>query len=105
MKYICLEDAQARLMEIRETYIDEHKFAIAGACKECANALENLPRKEPEVKKITELPETTRTVAVEPWYPGALTGRDVWRCGFCTTQVDRKDKYCRFCGRKLVDKQ
>ena len=90
-------------MEIGQTYIDEHKFVIARVCKECADALEKLPRKEPEVRKITELPEAARTVSVEPWYPGALTGRDVYRCGHCAEKIGKHDSFCWACGWKMVD--
>ena len=67
--------------------------------RRCIGILESLPAHEP----FSYVPKEAKiTEAVEPWYPGALTGRAVTRCGFCTTQIERKDKFCRFCGRKLI---
>ena len=97
--YVSTSAALERMEEIKAGFELEHKFSAASAVQGCMNALEKLvPRTvsfEPEKAK--------RTVAVEPWYPGALTGRDVWRCGFCATQVTRTQRHCDFCGRKLVD--
>lgn len=39
---------------------------------------------------------------LEPWFPDALTGRDVYRCGQCFQQVKKTDIYCRHCGRRLI---
>ena len=101
MDNICLQDALERLDTIKAAFAEEHKSAAAGAIVSCMAALGNMPKAEPQLRTVT--PEAMRTVSVEPWFPKGQIGREVWRCGFCESQVDRKDQYCRFCGRKLVD--
>lgn len=92
-------DRTEALRKLRSGLSLQNKRVAAGAVQECIGILESLPVYDtfsyaPKEAQITE--------AVEPWYPGALTGRIVARCGFCKTQVERKDKFCRFCGRKLT---
>ena len=97
--YVSRTDAIARMQELKDCFELEKRHASAAAVQGCMNILEKMvPR-----TVSFEADKAKRTVAVEPWYPGAATGRDVWRCGFCTTQVTRRDKYCSFCGRRLVD--
>lgn len=99
MIYVDRTEALGQMETLRSGLSRENKRVAAGAVQECVDILVSLPVYDtfsyaPKEAQITE--------AVEPWYPGALTGRAVARCGFCQTQVDRKDKYCRFCGRKLT---
>lgn len=87
-------------MEETKTYFElERKHMAASAVKDCIKIVEKL-----EPRTVSYEPEKAkRTVSVEPYFPGGQIGREVYRCGWCTTQIDKKDKYCRFCGRKLVD--
>lgn len=97
--YVSKADAIERMEQIKAGFELEKKYAAAKAVQGCINALEEM-----KTRSVAFVPEKAkRTVAVEPWYPGALTGRDVWRCGFCATQVTRTQRHCDFCGRKLVD--
>ena len=101
MDTINRENALERLRAIREVYLEERRNAVAGAVRECIETLEGMPKAEPEIKIVT--PEARRTVSVEPFFDGGQIGRDVYRCGHCQTQVDKKDRFCKFCGRKMVN--
>ena len=101
MDCINLADATKRLRTIREAYLEKHKNAASGAVRECIDALEMMPKAEPEIKIIT--PEARRTVSVEPFFEGGQIGRDVYRCGHCRMKVGKHDAHCLRCGRKLVD--
>ena len=98
MPYVERAEALEKLETLKSHFLLERQRKAAEGVQGCINTLEKLTPHEvdyaPKTAKITE--------AVEPWYPGALTGRAVTRCGYCQTQVDRKDKFCRFCGRKLA---
>lgn len=97
--YISKNAILDQLQEMKTGLEREHKRVAASTVQACMNTVIKA-----QGKVIRYEPETSvRTIAVEAWYPGAQTGREVMRCGFCTTQVTRRDKYCSFCGRKLVD--
>ena len=99
MIYVNRMEALGKMETLRSGLSRENKWVAAGAVQECVGILKSLPVYD----TFSYAPKEAQiTVAVEPWYPGALTGRIVARCGFCQTQVERKDKFCRFCGRKLT---
>ena len=87
-------------MEETKTYFElERKHMAASAVKDCIKIVEKL-----EPRTVSYEPEkAVRTVSVEPFFQGGQIGREVMRCGFCQTQIEKKDRFCRFCGRKLVD--
>lgn len=97
--YISKTAVLERMTETKNYFELERKRVAASAVQDCINIVEKL-----EPRTVSFEPEKAiRTVSVEPFFHGGQIGRDVHRCGWCTTQVDKKDKYCRFCGRKLVD--
>ena len=97
--YISKTDVIGRMSELKDGFELERKRVAAQAVQGCINLVEKMEQRtvsfEPEKAK--------RTVSVEPFFPGGQIGREVYRCGWCTTQIEKKDKYCRFCGRKLVN--
>ena len=99
MIYVDKTEALGKMEGLKSGFLRKYKRGAADAVQGCIGILESLPAHEP----FSYVPKEAKiTEAVEPWYPGALTGRAVTRCGFCQTQVERKDKFCRFCGRKLI---
>lgn len=45
---------------------------------------------------------------IKDWKPVIPYGqiyRTIWRCGHCQKEIDRKDRYCRFCGTQLLDEE
>ena len=100
---VCIDQKEVleRLQAIRETYVEEHKMAVAGGISECIRAVETAKPAEPEIRIIT--PEAPRTVSVEPFLEGGKIGRDAYRCGHCREVVGKHDNFCAACGRKLVD--
>ncbi len=98
--YIPKDEALRQLTLLRDGYELENKRAAASAVTNCLDVIGEMGGKQIS----TEPEEAPMTVAAEPWWKDALTGRDVYRCGRCTRQVDKKDRYCRFCGRKLIKK-
>ena len=98
-EYISKTAVLERMAETLSYFELERKRVAASAVQDCMNIVEKL-----EPRTVSFEPEKAkRTVSVEPFFPGGQIGREVYRCGWCTTQIDKKDKYCRFCGRKLVD--
>ena len=47
--------------------------------------------------------KSKRISSVEPFGVGFSISHAVWRCDLCKSRIDKKDSYCRTCGRKLVD--
>ncbi len=97
--YISKEAALEKMRKTQVYFTLEKKHVAAKAVEDCIRIVEAL-----EGKSIAYEPEKARrVVSVEPYFPCGRIGRDVMRCGFCQTQIERKDKYCRFCGKRLVD--
>ena len=97
--YISKTAALELMEQLKAGFELEHKFSAASAVQGCMNALEKL-----EPRTVSFEPEkAVRTVSVEPFFQGGQIGREVMRCGFCQTQIEKKDRFCRFCDRKLVD--
>ncbi len=77
----------------------------------CADALDEAKRNvllaetDEKVVSVEKTREAPRMVKVEPWYKGSDIGRDVYRCGYCGSQIDGKDRFCRYCGRKFTEKE
>lgn len=44
-----------------------------------------------------------REKAVEPFFKGGVVGREVVRCGYCGQEEIGRGKYCKMCGKRLVD--
>ena len=97
--YISKTAVLERMAETLSYFELERKRVAASAVQDCINIVEKL-----EPRTVSFEPEkAVRTVSVEPFFQGGQIGREVMRCGFCQTQIEKKDRFCRFCGRKLVD--
>ena len=98
-EYISKTAVLERMAETLSYFELERKRVAASAVQDCMNIVEKL-----EPRTVSYEPEKAkRTVDVEPFFKGGQIGREVMRCGFCQTQIEKKDRYCGFCGRKLVD--
>lgn len=103
MQYIVYEDARKALRLIASNYIEKHRVTYSTVALECAKAIEKMPRQD-TVEVPTEA-TCERTCSVEPFLLRGSVGRDVYRCSRCSQVVGRKDRYCKFCGRRLVDRE
>jgi len=102
MQYINYEDARHSLRQIAGEYIQKHKITCSTVALECVKALDKLNKMD--TVEVPAVVECERTCSVEPFLTRGMIGRDVYRCGTCSQVVGRRDRFCKFCGRKLVDK-
>lgn len=103
MGLIQKEQALDRLELIKEECLAANKRVCAGTVQEAINSISSM--KEIDLSGSKAVVETAEIiVCLEPFFPGGQIGRDVHRCGFCQTQVDPHDRFCKFCGRKLIAK-
>ena len=97
--YVSKNDVLNYLQLIKDAYMEENKRAASAVVQECMDAVEKA-----KTKTISYKPEESRKETfLEPFFEGGLIGRDVYRCGRCSTRVDKHDAFCKSCGRKLVD--
>ena len=105
MGYIRKEEVLSRLALIKEECIAANKRACAGTAQDAISTVMAM-RDFEYLDAKSASPETSEiTVTLEPFFPGGQIVRDVYRCGFCQTQVDPHDRFCKFCGRKLITKE
>lgn len=105
MGYILKEQVLERLELIKEECIAANKRACAGTAQDAISSIASM-RDFEYLDPKSASPETSEiTVTLEPFFPGGQIGRDVHRCRFCQTQVDKKDRFCKFCGKRLIKKE
>ncbi len=98
------EDALERLALIKEECMAANKRVCAGTVQQAMDAVSRI--KEFEIVPTRIEPETSEIiVSLEPYFPGGQIGRDVHRCRFCQTQVDKHDRFCKFCGKKFINQK
>lgn len=100
MELISRENAIELLEALRREFQDEKLSMRAGVVEHVIHIISGMkPIAADDVKGVKS---SLRLTKVEPWWKGALTGHDVTRCGMCAAKVNRADRYCPNCGRKLV---
>lgn len=102
MQYIVYEDAVKAVRRIAVQYKLKNKEKFADAVSECEAALGQM--KKYASSETAEIAESERICQLEPFLTRGLVGRDVYHCGRCGQVVGKRDRYCKFCGRRLIDK-
>jgi len=103
MGLIQKEQALDRLELIKEECLAANKRVCAGTVQEAINSISSI--KEIDLSGSKAVIETAEiVVSLEPFFKGGQIGRDVYRCGKCWGRVDRHDRFCKACGRKLIIK-
>ena len=103
MGLIQKEQALERLELIKEECMAANKRVCAGTAQDAINSISSMKEIDPsDNKAMVETAEII--VCLEPFFPGGQIGRDVYRCGKCSTRVDKHDRFCNYCGRKLIIK-
>ena len=99
-KLISAREALDALGLIRCQKLMRNQKSCAGAVGECMEAVAACAEVRVEETRV-QAQEADVICALKPWWPGAKTGRMVKMCGRCETDVERRDRYCGFCGRLL----
>ena len=77
---------------LRRTASDQTNEDMAVMILHLANVVEEMP--EPEARRVKQL---------VPLVPYGNVTRAVWVCDGCDARIDWCDKYCRKCGRKIIE--
>lgn len=97
MAMIDFDKAKESLAAFRDELKEIKCHKSAGTVQRCIDRLMEIECEE------NAAPMTAEKVAkVEPFFRGGQIGRDVWHCGSCDVVIDKHDRYCRGCGRKLI---
>lgn len=100
MALIDFDAAKAALTAFRDELKRLKRYKSAGTVERCISKLLDVESVE------AEAPQTAQRVSrIEKWFPDrdCVTGREVWHCGNCGIRIEKKDRYCRECGRRFVN--
>ena len=98
------EAAAARLFKLAQEYVRWNQKVRASIAKECYDIINTMvdEARKTEGGEVEQMMMSEKVCSLEPWFERGLTGRDVWRCGSCHEKIDKDDRFCKSCGRKLV---
>jgi len=100
MALIDFDAAKAALVDFRDELKRLKCYRSAGTVERCITKLLDVESVEAEAAQTAQ-----RVSRIEKWFPDrdCVTGREVWCCGNCGIRIEKRDRYCKGCGRRFVD--
>ena len=98
MALIDFDAAKAALVAFRDEYRESGCKKSAGIVERCIDRLFEVECVETGAPLTAE-----RVCRTEAFFPRGVIGREVWYCGNCGIRIEKKDRFCRGCGRRFVN--